>query len=76
MGDSPVVHREGAATVLQGGVGGLGGAVGLHHRCGHPGGDGPVRGCGTPGSPGDHNPAPTGECSDSQINARSSGNMN
>ncbi len=33
--DGLVVHHEGAVRVLQGGVGGQDGVVGLHHSCGH-----------------------------------------
>jgi len=33
--DGLVVHHEGAVRVLQGGVGGQDGVVGLNHGCGH-----------------------------------------
>ena len=36
--DGLIVHHEGAVRVLQGGVGGQDGVVGLHHSCGHLGG--------------------------------------
>jgi len=36
--DGLVVHHEGTVRVLQGGVGGQDGVVGLHHGCGHLGG--------------------------------------
>ncbi len=33
--DGFIVHHKGTVRVLQGGVGGQDGVVGLHHRCGH-----------------------------------------
>ena len=33
--DGLVVHHEGTVGVLEGGVGGQDGIVGLHHSCGH-----------------------------------------